>query len=188
MKIETWFPTSIAIVENVISKKEHNFLKNKIIKLNKEAINLHWHSGVKTSYGKYDLIFDKNFDNLIERTRLHTIDFAKTMGSHAGYKVKQSWYTIYKEGDFQEYHAHDNSIFSSVYCFTNPKNSGKLIFKNPVKDMLPMGRVKANQYSFYNVMYKLKPGQLVIFRSYLDHSVDLCKNKTPRITMACNIS
>ena len=55
MKIETWFPTSIAIVENVISKKEHNFLKNKIIKLNKEAINLHWHSGVKTSYGKYDL-------------------------------------------------------------------------------------------------------------------------------------
>ena len=37
MKIETWFPTSIAIVENVISKKEHNFLKNKIIKLNKEV-------------------------------------------------------------------------------------------------------------------------------------------------------
>ena len=75
-----------------------------------------------------------------------------------------------------------------MYCFTNPKNSAQLVFRNPVKDMLPMGRVKPNQYSFYNVMYNLKPGQLIIFRSYLDHSVSLCKNKTPRITMACNIS
>ena len=188
MKIQTWFPTSIAVVEDVISKKEHNFLKNKILKLNKAEAHPQWHSNVKTSYGKYDLTFDKDFDNLIEQTRLHTIKFAKTMGSYDGYEVKQSWYVVYNEGDFQEYHAHDNSIFSSVYCFTNPKNSAPLVFRNPVKDMLPMGRVKPNQYSFYNVMYNLKPGQLIIFRSYLDHSVSLCKNKTPRITMACNIS
>ena len=188
MKIDTWFPTSIAIVENIISKKEHNFLKNKLLKLNKETAHPQWHSDVKTSYGKYDLTLDKDFANLIEQTRLQTLDFARIMGSYDGCKVKKSWYTIYKEGDFQEYHEHDNSIFSSVYCFTNPKNSGQLIFKNPVKDMLPMGRVKPNKHSFYNVMYNLKPGQLIIFRSFLDHSVSLCKNKTPRITMACNIS
>ena len=112
MKIQTWFPTSIAVVEDVISKKEHNFLKNKILKLNKAEAHPQWHSNVKTSYGKYDLTFDKDFDNLIEQTRLHTIKFAKTMGSYDGYKVKQSWYVVYNEGDFQEYHAHDNSIFS----------------------------------------------------------------------------
>jgi len=163
MIIEKWFPTSIAVIENVVSNKEHSFLKNK-------------------------LVLDKDFKNLIQQTGMHTNNFARTMGSYNNYFVRKSWYTIYTKGDFQEYHEHENSVFSSVYCFTNPKNSGSLIFRNPVKDMLPMGRLKPNEYSFYNILYDLKPGQLIIFRSYLAHSVSLCKNKSPRITMASNLS
>ena len=188
MKIQTWFPTSIAVVEDVISKKEHNFLKNKILKLNKAEAHPQWHSNVKTSYGKYDLTFDKDFDNLIEQTRLHTIKFAKTMGSYDGYKVKQSWYVVYNEGDFQEYHAHGNSIISAIYFIKADDKSAKLYFKSPFQDQLAPEYKGRNADTWERIFYNAVPGRLLVFRSYLEHCVEMQKDKELRITSAYNFA
>ena len=41
-----------------------------------------------------------------------------------------AWLNINSEGTFQEFHTHNNAIFSCVYWVAAPVGSGKLIFED----------------------------------------------------------
>jgi uncharacterized protein (TIGR02466 family) len=188
MKIETTFPTNFAIIDNVLEDKEHKKLIKYLLNKKEEKGGKNWSASVYTTHGTYDLSKDQKFKNLINKIEIYTTDFSKKLGSYVSYKIVNSWYNIYYKGDFQEYHDHQNVIFSAVYFFTNPKGSGKLTFKNPIKDMLPLRPPHIpNELSFFNYKFNMQPNSLIIFRSYLDHMVEICHNTKPRITAAFNL-
>jgi hypothetical protein len=86
---------------------------------------------------------------------------------------------------------HPGSIFSAVYCFTNPVGSGNFIIQSPFEnvDMYPLRNIKEiNILNQVTYDYVLKPRSLIIFRSFLKHMVGVCKIKEPRITAAFNIN
>jgi len=187
MKIEKWFPTVVSVFEDVISEEENNYLIDNILKMKNKRGGELWSTDVYNTHGTYELTKDKKFNGLNKKIELNTKQFAKELGSDDAYKITSSWYNIYYSGDFQEYHYHEDNIFSAVYFFTNPKDSGKLVFKSPIKDMFQLKKSKTNDLTHTCAYYNLKPRSLIIFRSYLDHMVEKCYNKEPRITAAYNL-
>ena len=190
--IHVYFPTLFYIQENVISDEENNFLIDELykIKKNNEKGGSNWISKVYNTLGSYSLHNDKNFKNLRNVVSFHTNNFAKKLNSDYIYECKESWFNFYNKGDYQEYHTHPYSVFSAVYYFSNPLDSGKIIFENPIEpDMCPLKNV--NKFDNLNsnlCTFQPNSKSLLIFRSNIRHMVEKNNNDETRITGAFNLS
>lgn len=193
MYIDIKFPTSICLIEDIISSEENNVLIEHCLDLQKNIKKggKEWYADVYNTHNTYDIHKDKKFNNLICKVKEYTNNFAKTFNSFYDYNISSSWINVYCENDYQEFHMHPGAIFSAVYCFTNPIGSGDFIIQSPFEnvDMFPMRDItKTNSLNQTTHNYILKPRSLIIFRSFLKHMVGVCKIKEPRITAAFNIS
>ena len=191
MLLDIHFPTTFYVLEDSFSEKENNDLLSKItnIKNNAEKGGTNWLTDVYNTQGTYNLMKDNDFENLCNNVTYHTNKFAKILESDYDYTCDEGWLNCYYKNDFQEYHTHPQSIFSAVYFFTNPENSGKLIFENPIEpDMYGLqNKIKTNTLNASTCSFMPKPRTLIIFRSYLRHMVTRCTNIEPRITAAFNL-
>jgi uncharacterized protein (TIGR02466 family) len=190
LNIHKWFPTSICLIENLIEDKENKNLIKEIEKLKKitKKGGKEWKTDVYNTHETYNLHENYKFKNLCSKIKEYTINFANKLGSNADYKISSSWFNYYNKNDYQEFHIHPLSHFSAVYFFTNPKDSGKLIFKNPNgSKMFPLKNLKQNEMSYETCFYSPNERSLVIFQSDLWHMVEKCNNKSPRITGAFNL-
>jgi uncharacterized protein (TIGR02466 family) len=189
--IDIKFPTAFYVLENSFSEKDNNILLEKIldIKNNTEKGGKNWLTDVYNTEGTFDIVKNKDFNNLCDTVTYHTNKFAKILESDYSYDCVEGWLNFYYKNDYQEYHTHPNYVFSAVYFFTNPKNSGKLIFENPIEpDMCGLKNIsKTNVLNGCVSSYFPKPRTLIIFRSYLRHMVTKCQNTEPRITAAFNL-
>ena len=104
-------------------------------------------------------------------------------------KINNMWAIINTGGSANLRHQHGNSTISGAYYVRAPKNSGDIIFYDPRP---------APVYSHPNVLepnllnaqvngITPKEGALVLFPSYLDHSVNENKSKEERIVISFNI-
>lgn len=111
--------------------------------------------------------------------------------------AQESWFHITRKGGYFGYHNHPMHSWSGVYCVCQEgdegvENSGLLTFMNPhpastmYMDMASL-RMKS-PYSAGSVSLRLKPGQLVLFPSWMLHEVTafLPKQDGLRITVAFN--
>ena len=89
---------------------------------------------------------------------------------------------------WQEFHAHNGNVFSAVYYVSVPEGSGRIVFEDPKEpDMCPIKtKENRNQLRYSRTGYTPETGTLIIFRSYLRHSVEPGKNTEPRISIAMN--
>jgi uncharacterized protein (TIGR02466 family) len=188
-EIKTWFPTSIYTQKDFLMEEERSYIENEILTIDKTlpTIENDWQSDVKNSERSFDVLADNRFERLKTKIIQSTTNFAKELGSNASHTIHSSWYNIYYKDDFQEYHNHPNSIFSAVYNVTSPKDSGLLVFENPVEEMITLKNHTPNELSYGTIKYNLPPNTLIIFRSNIRHMVTRCKNTTPRITIAANL-
>jgi uncharacterized protein (TIGR02466 family) len=191
MLLDIKFPTTFYILEDSFSEKENNNLLEKIMQIKNDVKSggKNWLTDVYNTEGTYNIINDKDFNNLSNNVTYHTNKFAKILESYYDYKCVEGWLNCYYKNDYQEYHTHPNYVFSAVYFFTNPENSGKLIFENPMEpDMCGLKNIlKTNVLNGYISTFFPKPRTLIIFRSYLRHMVTKCQNTEPRITAAFNL-
>jgi uncharacterized protein (TIGR02466 family) len=191
MNIDIWFPVSIAHIDDVISEKENNILIKEILKIKKNNLKggPNWASNVYNTHNTFDLRKNNKFNNLCDKVIEYVNVFSERLGSSYSHKINSSWFNCYNKNDYQEYHEHNKSIFSAVYFFKTPKDSGNLIFKDPKEpDMFPLENVKYNELSFQQCEYPSIERRLIIFRSYLSHMVKPGNNISPRITAAFNLS
>jgi uncharacterized protein (TIGR02466 family) len=191
MKIDLWFPVTIANIEEILSKKENDILIKEILKIKKDKDKggSNWISDVYNTHFTFDLRTSNQFKLLCNKVTDHVNVFAKRLGSDYEYKINSSWFNYYNKKDYQEYHEHSKSIFSAVYFFKTPKESGNIVFKDPKEpDMFPLENIKYNDLSFQQCEYQPIERRLIIFRSYLSHMVRPGNNKEPRITAAFNFS
>jgi len=103
-------------------------------------------------------------------------------------RISECWLNIYGKGHAQDIHVHSNNVFSGIYYPKAPKGCGELIFHSPAADQMlepPITEVTgANTPSF-----KIQPvaGRMVLFRSWLRHSVMPSEIEEDRISIAFNI-
>ena len=109
-------------------------------------------------------------------------------------QLKDLWYNInnYKDHNIIHNHIGHNNKLSGVYYVRAPKNCGKLVLYHPGKFVehswslkIPDGHHNQWTGSVWRVVPK--PGKLVIFPAWLDHSVEPNLSKSPRVSFSFNI-
>ena len=106
-------------------------------------------------------------------------------------KVKCSgmWAIINKKGNFNTEHIHPNSNLSGAYYVSAPKNCGKFKVVNPhsiSRDKFPP-RENPNELNRLVAEHEIEDGDLLIFPSYLPHSVLPNQSDEDRIVISFNI-
>lgn len=103
-------------------------------------------------------------------------------------RVANSWGSVYREGDYHDYHNHPNAAFVGVYCVRSPNQpapQGALNLQDP--------RGSINYYNPLLPLFAgdsrsvmLLEGDLVIFPGWLRHSVSPFRGPGERVTISIN--
>ena len=106
------------------------------------------------------------------------------------------WFHIYRNGGYFQTHNHPNASWSVIYCVDpgdeTPENesmAGHIMFTDPrhVNAYLdPANNGMRRDMSFNAIRLRLKPAELLIFPSYVYHTVEPYIGQRPRITIAAN--
>ena len=131
-----------------------------------------------------------SLSNNIEDCLLHYKNF---IGFKKDLKINidNMWFNINGEGGYHVTHTHPNSMFSGVYYINAPVNSGSINFENPNLDTMQYDwRDKFkdifNEVNSENYYMTAFTGRLLIFPSWLKHSVSQNLTKENRISLSFN--
>jgi len=131
-----------------------------------------------------------SLSNNIEDCLLHYKNF---LGFKKDLKIDidNMWFNINGEGGYHVTHTHPNSMFSGVYYISAPVNSGNINFEHPALDTMQYDwrdRYKAifNEVNSENYHMPALSGRLLLFPSWLKHSVSQNLIKENRISLSFN--
>ena len=104
-------------------------------------------------------------------------------------KITEMWSIINPTNSSNSRHIHSNNFISAAYYIKAPPNSGDIIFYDPrsanvIRTPVIGSRNKLNSTTF-NV--SPKEGLLVLFPSFLHHSVNINTSKEERMVVSFNI-
>lgn len=104
-------------------------------------------------------------------------------------KINNMWAIINTGGSANLRHQHGNSTISGAYYVRAPENSGDIIFYDPRPAPIYShpNAVSPNSLNAQINGISPKEGALVLFPSYLDHSVNENKSNEERIVISFNI-
>ncbi len=107
----------------------------------------------------------------------------------------EAWFHVTRRGGYFGAHNHPLHSWSGVYCVSHgsddpASDSGRLVMLNPFAlgtGYIDMGSAQLKlPYGAAHRRYRLAPGQLVLFPSWLQHEVLPFEGDEPRITVAFN--
>ena len=152
-----------------------------------------WHSHVK-------LHKDVTFEGLVQYVDAASAMMCRELGYHRSYQLRigTMWSIINPPGSSNRAHIHPGCIWSGVYYVQAPKNSGGIEFIDPRTQNL-MSSVeyipdtKRPRICWTKVQYKPVTGKMLIFPSWLYHSVAPNRSKAKgkdadRIIVSFNLS
>ena len=133
----------------------------------------------------------------------YLLNFIKTTSNIPNEKLSQirfvheSWFHVARNGGYFQSHTHPNHSWSMVFCVNpgdeNNKNeysSGKLLFIDPRLNasmyMDPANNNMKREFSYNGLKVMPIRGSIIIFPSFLQHSVEPYIGSEYRITVAAN--
>ena len=103
--------------------------------------------------------------------------------------ITQSWLNLTKPGGFHHVHNHSNSILSGVF-YISTQEGDSICFIDPnadIKNTIVFEYKDWNQWNSVTTYFPVSEGELVIFPSWLRHSVPPNENATKdRISLSFN--
>ncbi len=105
-------------------------------------------------------------------------------------KISGMWAIINTGGASNARHHHGNSDISAAYYVRAPENCGEIVFYDP-RPAPVFSHPRSNNPNFLNAMVNsITPveGGLVLFPSYLDHSVNPNNSSEERVVISFNLS
>ena len=183
------FPTPLKIVTNKSFKntdlvKHCHKLAKKVDRGGNNWINKNTYNTCTTHNICKDIKFKKLNDWIYREVNL----FVKEIGFKGVDKSKTiGWFNIYNKKDFQELHNHNFHLVSAIYYLKTDKNSAKTWFKNPLPENPNAPEFDSNNpYTWGTYFVEPKNNNLIIFKSNLDHCVEIQQDDSTRITLAYN--
>ena len=103
--------------------------------------------------------------------------------------ITSMWSIINKKDASNARHTHSNNYISAAYYVEAPENCGDIIFYDPRDERIVRKPVIKNLNDLNSEVINITPknGMLVLFPSYLHHSVDFNKSDKNRIVISFNI-
>ena len=162
-----------------------NELKKKSPQGFKKSNNLGWHSN---NFNLGDDVPKKFLDKAKPMIK-ESIDDMKWDLEFLTSRITNMWSIINPKNSSNLRHTHPNSFLSSAYYIKAPKNCGHLILHDP-RSAPTYKTAKTTKVSeLNNDEYSITPqeGLLVLFPSYLHHSVGMNESDEDRIVLSFNI-
>ena len=114
----------------------------------------------------------------------------KRLGYACQFDLSTSWCTKNIKGDSVSSHLHKNCWFSGIYYYGDyDENSGKLSIENPLPSLSSFNDRIVDPNKFNTPISVLSPKKkgMIIFPSYLIHSIDIHNSDLIRYSLAFNI-
>ena len=181
--------TSIIPRHKEVNEKMFIYIKS-LQKKDRSGINrsnwLGWHSS--------------NFDLELEQPRFFINSISPQLNSvltdmgwdtkNQEVKITGMWAVINKKNSSNAMHIHSNNYISAAYYIKAPKNCGDIVFYDPrFAATYRYPKIsKTNKLNSNMVSFQPKEGMLVLFPSYLQHSVNANKTNQERIGISFNIN
>ena len=151
----------------------------------KKSNNLGWHSNLFNMHDEEV----KSFFHSIQKYIGKAIDDSGWNNPSNNFSVTSAWTIINVKSSSNSRHIHSNNYISAAYYVKAPKNCGDIIFYDPRNSRL-IRKPKTNTGNFLNAeLINIKPqeGLLVLFPSYLYHSVEENLSDDERIVISFNL-
>ncbi len=104
-------------------------------------------------------------------------------------KIDNCWININSTNNYNKPHVHHQSIFSGVYYVKAPKDTGCITFNNQSdRDFILQTFTNQNRYTVSDINYDAVVGRVVIFPSWIQHSVGINQSNEDRISIAFNMT
>jgi len=190
------FPTVIRQIQIANAKKLNKKIVHGIEHIRKtepNTIPASWSCNLYTTIGSpTTLMQHEEFEPLREVIMQEANDFAEALEleiQRFPLKFTECWLNIYNEGHAQEVHHHPNAIISGIYYAKAPPGSGNLLIHSPYSEiMLDPPVRKPNRLNIKIMPIKPEEGMMILFRSFVKHSVKPTKGKEERISIAFNLT
>lgn len=135
-----------------------------------------------------------NAQPLLNYLNVHCREYLKLLGyNEKCYIEVTSWLQFNQPGSYFVRHDHYGALMSAVLYIDVPENSGDIVFHNPLETrrMTDTFFVKIkkeeNEYNFNHVTYKPIVGEMLVFESWLHHTVQQNRSTENRISIGINI-
>ena len=108
---------------------------------------------------------------------------------HDVFEITGCWATVLAQGAAHKVHSHPNNFLSGVYYVRVDAGADQINFHDPRRQAAVM-RLPAVELTAENtdqVVVRVRSGTLLIFPSWLEHSVDANPSPAERITVSFNV-
>lgn len=188
---EMWFSTPIWARKVVKHETINKHLLDVTAQLENETKSI-----TRSNVGGWHSVSNLHLDNRLAEIRKiigrSSAECAKHLGfdfSKASLIFQEMWINKNHPGDYNKAHVHPNAVLSGSYYVKVPENSGNIEFYDPVRERImnvyPIKkRTKTNSQA---LEYRCADGLLVIFPSWLQHSVQPNRSNDYRVSIAFNM-
>ena len=133
----------------------------------------------------YDLNKDEKFDIITDFIRSCAVDYCKELSYSGTLNHTNTFFNIYNKYDYQDWHEHNGTHLSGVYCLSGEKGSANIHFT----DFNNKLNINVKEFTTDNSVVwheDFEPGKLLIFRSDLIHCVNRHELDSKRYSLATN--
>ncbi|MEY2854426.1 MAG: Synechococcus phage [Pseudomonadota bacterium] len=193
MEKQIWkiFPTLVHRVRQVLSPMQLALIKDYC-----QQVDGHKHESL---LGDAVSTFEKNsrfiedleakFENL-KGLKMGLSTLLEAYAIELGYKgaaISNSWFNIQRPGSILKHHTHPDSLVSAALCVYSDDQSTSLHFENPNPLLAFLATEGRSEYNMEMAKFKLEPGDMVLFPSWLKHGSGFEANESPlRIVISLN--
>lgn len=168
-------PTRVTFNEDMESWIKEEMKKESRVKSNRGG----WQSDLIEP--KPDGVFSPLIDEIYEMMKALPIQMNK------GIWIPQLWVNVNKRHDYNLIHQHGQYVISGTYYVKVPKDSGRIIFRDPRPGAIGNYRLNTDIDKGEFRHYTPVDGTLMLWPSYLDHMVEPSNSNKERISISFDI-
>ncbi len=103
--------------------------------------------------------------------------------------ITSLWFNVSRPGYSHKNHVHPNNILSGVYYLRGDAEAGDIVFDDPrpQANVIMPDVAEATEFNTHAFSVTPKPGQLVMFPSWLAHRVAINRGNRERISISYNV-
>jgi uncharacterized protein (TIGR02466 family) len=198
MQINHWFPIPIvsvavdsSLIDHTRALVDQYIDSEKLLELDPDET----HTEILTTfYNNKDFLGKISDQSLLNFIDSKSREFLNLRGFDPTCHLEiTSWLQVYPPGTHFDKHDHYGAILSGVVYLQTPQGCGNIRFYNPntgrrATDVF-FGRLKtrSNEYNHSDVEYTPIKGEMLMFESWLEHSVDVNTSSENRIAVSFNV-
>ena len=177
------------------SRLDRELTKGELKTINAQKIKTYKNVGNTTSDDTY-ILNNKALKNLKKDLNQKIINYFNGIicgGNAITPYITQSWINYTKENQFHHRHTHPNSLVSGIFYISANKKVDSVTFYRgyaKLQDLDSRIKLDVTKYNIFNsasCTFPVETGNILLFRSSLEHAVDKKKGNNIRSSLSFNI-